>query len=97
MAISPISARSTIGQQLTEEETAQAAEIERMVDVKLGDAIRHDQDARSASFALEDVLADSVSPAVVSAVIERYKSAGWPDVVIIHSATNPNLQFQFNW
>jgi hypothetical protein len=94
MAISPMQARSSVRQQLTDEEKQQAAELEVKIDAKLADIFGHNPNSLAASFNLEDTPGDSVSPAVLAELIERYKSAGWREVIV--HASNPDLQLQFN-
>jgi hypothetical protein len=95
MAINPMQARSSVHQQLTDEEKRQAAELESKLDAKLAQLFGANPDSHSISFSLEDTPADSVSPAVLAELIERYKAVGWREIIIHPS--NPYLQLQFNW
>jgi hypothetical protein len=95
MAITPMQARSSVRQQLTEEEKGQANELERKLDQKLSQLFGADPSSISISFGLDDTPGDSVPPAVVAELIERYKNVGWREIII--HPPNPNFAIQFTW
>jgi hypothetical protein len=95
MPVNPMQARSSVRRQLTDEEKQQAEELERKLDAKLAEVFGANPNSHSASFSLANTPADSVPPAVLAEVIERYKAVGWQDIII--HPPNPNLQLQFSW